>query len=51
MRIGEIDRIGDREVPGWTPRRQSEPTPQSEPSREAPAPAPAPQRAPERVPG
>jgi hypothetical protein len=37
MRIGEIVREGERELPQW------------EPSREAPEPAPAPEKAPEKV--
>lgn len=44
MKIGEIERVGEREIPGWTPQRQ----PAIEPM--APAPTPAPKREREREP-
>jgi len=44
MRIGEIERIGEREVPGWTPKRE----PVVEPQRE-PLPEKVPEKEPEKV--
>jgi hypothetical protein len=47
MKIGEIERIGDREIPGYKPPSPQQPIPQPQPQK-APVVKPTPVKAPER---